>query len=122
MCAELVCRLVGWGKADSTVDPFVGFTAVRPLFQKTADGLEYRTAADRLQYFREDQFAAVESPENFGCSSSVDPLFRGIRFRSKPVSHLSQADPETAQPDRVWEVVNWWRCLLRQLQAPANRQ
>jgi hypothetical protein len=107
MGAELVCRLVGWGKADSTVDPFVGFTAVRPLFQKTADGLEYRTAADRLQYFREDQFAAVKGPGEFRVF-----VFGGSTVQGHPFS-IETSFPtflrlilETVQPDRVWEVVN----------------
>ena len=105
--AELVCRLVGWGAADTAVDPFVGFAAVRPLFQKTADGLEYRTAPERLQYFREDRFASVKSDREFRVF-----VFGGSTVQGHPFS-IETSFPtflrrilETAQPNCDWEVVN----------------
>jgi hypothetical protein len=107
LCVELICRIAGWGIADVTVDPFVGFTAVRPLFQKTADGREYRTAPERLQYFREDRFASAKPPAEFRVF-----VFGGSTVQGHPFS-IETSFPtflrlilETAQPDRVWEIVN----------------
>lgn len=107
ICAELVCRMAGWGVSDLNVDPFVGFTAVRPLFQKTPDGLEYRTATERLQYFRDDRFAARKPPGEFRVF-----VFGGSTVQGHPFS-IETSFPtflrhilESAQPNRRWEVIN----------------
>jgi hypothetical protein len=47
---ELACVAVGWGESQFGDDPLVGFEAIRPLFEKTADGqgISYLTSATRL--------------------------------------------------------------------------
>ncbi|MFM7057884.1 MAG: tetratricopeptide repeat protein [Planctomycetota bacterium] len=107
LCMEAICRVFGWGEQDLTVDPFVGFTAVRPLFLKTADGQHYRTAPDRLQYFREDQFAARKPADEFRVF-----VFGGSTVQGHPFSietsfpTFLQQILETAQPGKTWKVVN----------------
>lgn len=107
LATEVFCRVFGWGAADLTVDPFVGFTAVRPLFRRTADGAHYRTAPERLQYFREDQFAARKPANAFRVF-----VFGGSTVQGHPFS-IETSFPtflrlslETAQPNRTWEVIN----------------
>lgn len=107
LATELLCRVSGWGAADLTVDPFVGFAAVRPLFRRTTDGAHYRTAPERLQYFREDQFAAGKPTDALRVF-----VFGGSTVQGHPFS-IETSFPtflrqslETAQPNRTWEVIN----------------
>ncbi|MEY3458434.1 MAG: hypothetical protein RL215_1591 [Planctomycetota bacterium] len=105
--AECLCRIVGWGQQDLTADPFVGFASVRPLFTKTPDRRHYHTAPDRLQFFREDQFAAEKTAGEFRVF-----VFGGSTVQGHPFSietsfpTFLQQTLETAQPERTWEVIN----------------
>lgn len=104
---EIICRIAGWGEQDPLVDPFAGFSSVRPLFQETADGREFRTAPDRLQYFREDRFDVQKPADEFRIF-----VFGGSTVQGHPFSletsfpAFLQLSLQTARPDRRWKVVN----------------
>ncbi|MEY2726070.1 MAG: hypothetical protein RLZZ458_1937 [Planctomycetota bacterium] len=104
---EILCRITGWGQQDLLTDPFIGFAAVQPLFQQTADGSEFHTAPNRLQYFREDRFSATKPADEFRIF-----VFGGSTVQGHPFSletsfpTFLQLSLQTAHPDRSWKVVN----------------
>lgn len=63
----LICELVliasGWQAVDAINDPYVGFTSVRPLFERSDDGREFRVASNRKPLFCDESFLA-EKPRN----------------------------------------------------------
>lgn len=104
---EIICRIAGWGQQDLLTDPFAGFSSVRPLFQQTPDSKEFRTAPDRLLYFREDRFAVQKPAGEFRIF-----VFGGSTVQGHPFSletsfpTFLQLSLQTTRPDRPWKVVN----------------
>src|SRR3990172_3387205 len=54
--AEGLCRLLDWGESTNFDDPYVGFTAVHPLFVKNESGCRYEIAKSRRNFFAHDSF------------------------------------------------------------------
>lgn len=63
LICELVLTASGWRAGDAIIDPYVGFTSVRPLFERSDDGGEFRIASNRKPLFCDESFLA-EKPEN----------------------------------------------------------
>jgi lysophospholipase L1-like esterase len=105
--AEGVFRLLDWGRPFETQDPYVGFTAIHPLFVPTADGDRLETAEARLVLFYRDSFAARKSPREYrvfclgGSTVQGSPYTIETSFTTWLELNLRAADPE-----RKWEVVN----------------
>lgn len=107
LMTELFCRIAGWGEVDFSVDPFVGFASLQPLFQRSADGLVYQTSQTRLGFFRSDSFAAQKPAGEFRIF-----VFGGSTVQGNPFS-IETSFPEflrltlqSMDPTRHWEVVN----------------
>ena len=107
LMTELFCRMAGWGQVDFSVDPFVGFASLQPLFQRSADGLIYQTSQTRLGFFRSDSFAAQKPADEFRIF-----VFGGSTVQGNPFS-IETSFPEflrltlqSMDPTRRWEVVN----------------
>jgi len=105
--AEILCRTAGWGQPDFSKDPFVGFSAVRPLFERTPEGSLFHISPQRRGFFREDSFAACKPANEFRVF-----VFGGSTVQGNPFS-TQTAFPEflrktlqTMAPDRSWEVIN----------------
>ncbi len=60
---EVVLVVADVGRPQDYVDPFVGFSAIHPLFGPVAEDEVYRTEASRLRYFESQEFA-LEKPSN----------------------------------------------------------
>lgn len=104
---ELACVAVGWGESQIGDDPLVGFEAIRPLFEKTADGQEFHTSPARRGYFKEVSFAATKPVGEFRIF-----VFGGSTVQGNPFSIETsfptylQVALEKADPSRNWKVVN----------------
>ncbi len=105
--AEGACRVFDWGAPANFDDPYVGFTAVHPLFVKNDAGDRYEIAKSRLKYFARDSFPVVKSPNAFrifcvgGSTVQGRPYSIETSFPTWMKLGLSAANP-----DRDWEVIN----------------
>lgn len=104
---ELLFALTGWGAADISVDPFVEFAAIQPLFEKSLDGKLWHTSPDRRKYFREDSFSVVKPAGEFRIF-----VFGGSTVQGNPFSietsfpSYLQVALEKADPSHPWKVIN----------------
>lgn len=62
---ETVLRVAGIARPQSDADPFVGFSAIHPLFEKDERAGVYRTAPSRLQFFAEQKFHIDKPSDGF---------------------------------------------------------
>lgn len=60
--AELTLRAFGFGHPSWHDDPFVGFSAVRPLFDLNEAGERYEIARSKRVYFYPESFAVRKTP------------------------------------------------------------
>jgi hypothetical protein len=104
---EIVARVAGWGLPEAYDDPFVGFSAVRPLFVPTADGSRYEIARNRLSHFRPDGFAHPKPAGEFRIFVLGGSTVQGRPY-SIETSFTSwlELSLEAADPSRPWQVVN----------------
>lgn len=104
---ELVCCLLGIGETPLEDDPFVGFSNLQPLFEKSSGGDRFVTAKSRLKFFRPEEFAASKpsGTKRIFClgGSTVQgrPFAKETSFTTWLELALQQADP-----DQKWEVIN----------------
>ena len=98
-------RLGGIAAPDPSADPFVGFSAIRPLYQ-VKNGIA-STAPERLSYFNEASFPVVKPPNTmriftFGGSTTYGRPFDGRTSFSRWLQDLLAA----TDPDKKFEVIN----------------
>lgn len=104
---EIVCIAAGWGELQRGDDPLVGFEAIRPLFEKTTDGLAFHTSPTRRGYFKEVSFAAIKPSDEYrifvfgGSTVQGNPFSIETSFPAYLEIALHQADRS-----RNWKVVN----------------
>ena len=105
--AELVFVALDWGRPTNRDDPFVGFSAVYPLFVPTADGARYEVAASRQGYFRPDSFAARKAADEFRIFCLGGSTVQGRPFAIETaLTTWLELNLQTADPRRQWQVVN----------------
>lgn len=104
---EGICRLAGWGLPAACDDPFVGFSATRPLFALNDDGSRYEIAKGRLTHFQPDSFAAQKPPGEFRifCLGGSTVQGRPYSIETSFTTWL-QLSLQVADPSRSWRVVN----------------
>jgi lysophospholipase L1-like esterase len=104
---EALCIALGWGQPNVYDDPFVGFSAVQPLFVRDDEGTRYRIPLSRRKFFAPESFPVDKSPGTFrifvlgGSTVQGHPYSNETSFTTWLQLALSAADP-----DRQWEVVN----------------
>lgn len=105
--AEVLFSALGWGEPDLHDDPFVGFSAVRPLFVLDATRTRYETAASRLTYFRRVSFPARKPPGEFRifCLGGSTVQGRPFSIETSFTTWL-ELGLNAAEPSRSWRVVN----------------
>ncbi|MFZ5832247.1 MAG: SGNH/GDSL hydrolase family protein [Planctomycetota bacterium] len=105
--AELALRAFDLGKPRYEGDPFVGFSAVHPLFELSADGAEYRTAPARLVFFSPEAFPSKKPPGELrifclgGSTVYGEPFAKETAFPRWLELSLREADS-----GKKWRVVN----------------
>jgi lysophospholipase L1-like esterase len=106
LCEAVLCGL-GIGRATDYDDPFVGFSAIHPLFVKNDKSDRYEIVPSRLEHFCPDSFAAEKPADEFRIfilgGSTVQGRPWGIETSFTTWLELSLT---AADPSRRWEVVN----------------
>jgi lysophospholipase L1-like esterase len=104
---ELTCLFFGFGKKELDNDPFVGFSALEPLFALNPLNNRYETRPERISYFLEDSFFRKKSSDTFRIF-----VFGGSTVQGRPYA-LETAFPKWLQinlkaafPNKEFEVVN----------------
>ncbi len=104
---EFALRALDVGGPAYRDDPFVGFSAIHPLFVESDDGTTYETAGSRLNYFCPDSFPRVKPVHEFrifclgGSTVQGEPFRKETSFTTWLELSLAAADPS-----RQWRVVN----------------
>jgi tetratricopeptide (TPR) repeat protein len=107
LVGEAVLCGLGIGRATDYDDPFVGFSAIHPLFVKNEANGRYEIAPSRLEYFCFDSFAADKPADEFRIfvlgASTVQgrPWAIETSFTTWLELGLNAADQR-----RKWKVVN----------------
>src|SRR6187402_1152324 len=65
LLCELALHVLGIGQATDYDDPFVGFSAIQPLFVNNESAGRYEIAPARLEHFCADSFAANKPAKEF---------------------------------------------------------
>jgi tetratricopeptide (TPR) repeat protein len=105
--AEGVLAALGLGAARWDDDPFVGFSAVHPLFVRSADGARYEIAKNRRTFFRPDSFASEKPKDEFRifCLGGSTVQGRPYSIETSFTTWL-ELSLQAADPSRRWQVVN----------------
>ncbi len=104
---EVGLRLSGWNETDEIVDPYIGFSAVRPLFERSDGSEEYRVSPARYPLFQPDQFP-VRKPDNgfrIFCLGGSTVQGRPYSIETSFTRWL-EINLQAADPTRAWDVVN----------------
>ncbi|WP_437202595.1 GDSL-type esterase/lipase family protein [Planctomicrobium sp. SH664] len=99
--------LLGLGAPDPTIDPFVGFSSVQPLFELNPTGEAYQISPGRLRFFEPDQFAAVKPAGTFRVFCLGESTTQGNPYSPETAYPMwLKLALQVAEPDRPFEVVN----------------
>ena len=104
---EVLCLMMDWGHADTSVDPFVGFHEINPPLVLNEEGDRYDIPVSRQGYFRPESFAADKSDDEFRifCLGGSTVQGRPFAIETSFTTWL-EISLNTADPSRSWEVVN----------------
>ena len=107
MLFEVLCLAMGWGRPDLSVDPFVGFHDVNPLFVLNEEGDRYEVPVARQGYFRPESFAAEKPADEFRifCLGGSTVQGRPFAIETSFTTWL-EISLNSADASRSWEVVN----------------
>lgn len=94
-------------ETDPEVDPFVGFSSIRPLFELNAEGDQYRIAPSRRKFFADDSFPAHKPDAGFRCFVLGESTVQGNPYSIQTsFTTWLEIALRTADPDRDWKIVN----------------
>ncbi len=105
------CEAILWaldlGRPSAYDDPFVGFSAVRPLFERNKEGTRYEIPRAHEKFFRRTEFDAVKGPDEFRIFCLGGSTVQGHPF-SVETSFTTwlELSLRAADPTRRWRVVN----------------
>ena len=116
VAVEAVCVLCDVAEPKLDDDPFVGFSAVYPLFEldesasqsaEQADAARYVIPQTRRKFFAAESFPATKSKNTFRVFCLGGSTVQGRPF-SKQTSFTTwlQLSLQAADPHRNWEVIN----------------
>jgi lysophospholipase L1-like esterase len=98
-------RLLGWGLTTERDDPYVGFSAVHPLFVRV--GERYEIPESRQVYFRPQSFPAAKDERTFRIFCIGGSTVQGRPYAVESAfSTWLALDLKAADPARDWEVIN----------------
>lgn len=105
--AEITLRVLGLATPETSSDPLVGFSEIRPLFELDESGEQFQVAENRLAFFQPESFAAQKPAGEYRIF-----CFGGSTVQGRPYSIETsfttwlELSLKAAQPDRNWKVVN----------------
>ena len=106
LAAELILRCARITPAP-TIDPFVTFSRIEPLFVPDASGQRYETNPEKLTWFRSQSFAIPKPAGTFRIF-----CLGGSTVQGRPYSVETafptwlQLSVQAARPETHWEVIN----------------
>ncbi len=104
---ELVLRAFGFGHPGWHDDPFVGFSAVRPLFELNEAGDRYEIARSKRVHFYPESFAVAKRPKEFRIFCIGDSTVQGNPWTTETsFTTWLEISLNTAESDRHWDVIN----------------
>lgn len=104
---ELILSFGGWSAPDGVKDPYVGFTASRPLFVKNTDGNRFEIAEYRKPLFCTDSFATQKSQNEFRIFCIGGSTVQGRPFAIETsFSTWLKESLIAADDSKNWTVVN----------------
>ena len=97
----------GWGRPADYDDPFVGFSAIHPLFVLDESGARYEIPKSRLKFFAPESCPAKKGPNTFRVFCLGGSTVQGRPY-SKETSFTTwlRLSLEAADSSRDWQVVN----------------
>ena len=105
--AEVAFRIADVGRPSLDDDPFVGFSAVRPLFVPNEAGDRYAISPAFAKFFRPDSFAARKPPGEFRAFVLGGSTVQGRPFAIETAfATWLELSLRAADPSHPWEVVN----------------
>ena len=107
LIGELVFCFLGLGRPTDIDDPFVGFSAVHPLFALNSQTGRYEIAPSRLEHFCADSFAAKKPANEFRIFVLGDSTVQGRPWTIETsFTKWLELSLNAAEPRRTWRVVN----------------
>ena len=104
---ELGLRAFGLGRPDWHDDPFVGFSAVRPLFELNDSGERYEFARSKRTHFYPESFAVRKEPHEFRIFCIGDSTVQGNPWTTETsFTTWLEISLNAAEPARRWDVIN----------------
>ncbi|MGB2822125.1 MAG: SGNH/GDSL hydrolase family protein [Phycisphaerae bacterium] len=105
--AELLFVILDWGRPTQHDDPFVGFSAVHPLFIRSDDGARCEIAPSRYRCFRPQSFEADKPADEYRifCLGGSTVQGRPYAVETSLTTWL-ELNLQLAEPTRKWRVVN----------------
>ena len=104
---EIGLHLTGWNETDEILDPYVGFSAVRPLFVPSDDSQEYKISETRYPLFQPESFPAKKSDNGFRIFCLGGSTVQGRPYSIETsFSRWLEINLGAANPEHDWEVVN----------------
>jgi hypothetical protein len=107
LVVEVALRAYGFGQPELDADPFVGFTAVHPLFELSESGDRYETGRTRRTHFVADSFLARKPPGELRVFCLGDSTVQGNPW-SVETSFTTwlEISLNAADPGQRWDVIN----------------
>jgi lysophospholipase L1-like esterase len=107
LAVEALCWVCGWGAAADPADPFVEFSTVRPLFDRSADGSRWEVTPSRRRFFSDESFPARKPAGTWRVFIVGESTVAGEPF-GKPTSFPTwlQLALQAGDPHQGWNVVN----------------
>jgi lysophospholipase L1-like esterase len=107
VACEAVLTAFDWGRPSQYDDPFVGFSAVYPLFVPDAAGKRYEIPPSRQAFFRPESFAARKAADEYRIFCLGESTTQGSPYAIE-TSYTTWLELAlaAADPSRNWEVVN----------------
>ncbi|MFM9966463.1 MAG: GDSL-type esterase/lipase family protein [Planctomycetaceae bacterium] len=104
---ELGLRAFGLGRPDWHADPFVGFSAVRPLFALNESSGRYEIAQSKRTHFYPESFAVQKEPNEFRIFCIGDSTVQGNPWTIETsFTTWLEISLNAAEPTRHWDVIN----------------
>lgn len=104
---ELTLRGFGLGHPSRHDDPFVGFGAVRPLFELNEAGDRYEIARSKRVHFYPESFAVQKRPREFRIFCIGDSTVQGNPWTTETsFTTWLEISLNAADSSREWDVIN----------------
>ena len=107
LIAEWVCSVRGIGLPDQSVDPFVGFDSVNPLFVANPETGRHEIAESRMLCFRPDSFQTLKPESEFRVFCLGGSTVQGRPYAIETAfTTWFELSLRAADPNRSFDVIN----------------